>query len=75
LLTFQHPWQGEIVSGRAALQHDTETATPILERRDDIHPKVARVITRMIEPNVDDRLPSIKEFLTQTRGLESAFVS
>jgi len=75
LLTFQHPWQGEIVSGRAALQHDTETATPILERRDDIHPKVARVIMRMIEPNVDDRLSSIKEFLSQTRGLESAFVS
>lgn len=30
---------------------------------------------RMIEPNVDDRLSSIKEFLSQTRGLESAFVS
>ena len=28
LCSFKHPWQGEIVSGRAALQHDTEPPNP-----------------------------------------------
>ncbi|WP_231602493.1 serine/threonine protein kinase [Neorhodopirellula pilleata] len=75
LLTFSHPWQGEIVSGRAALQHDTEEPTDILEKRDDIDPRLARVITRMIQPNVDNRLPSIDEFLNLTKNVETAFAS
>lgn len=75
LLTFNHPWQGEIVTGRAALQHDTEEPTDILERRADVDPRLARVITRMIQPNVDRRLPSIAEFLSLTKNVESAFVS
>lgn len=75
LLTFSHPWQGEIVSGRAALQHDTREPTEILKRRPDIDPKLARVIMRMIEPNVDARLGSIQEFLEQTKKLESAFTA
>ncbi|MEM6980612.1 MAG: serine/threonine-protein kinase [Planctomycetota bacterium] len=75
LLTFAHPWQGEVVTGRAALQHDTCEPTPILDRRADVHPKLARVIMRMIDPNVDSRMSSIQEFLDQTRAIESAFES
>ncbi|MEM1225074.1 MAG: serine/threonine-protein kinase [Planctomycetota bacterium] len=75
LLTFTHPWQGEVVTGRAALQHDTRDPTEILERRGDIEPKLARVIMRMIDPKVDSRLGSIEEFLQQTRTLKSAFTS
>lgn len=75
LLTFSHPWQGEVVSGRAALQHDTEEPTDILEKRADIDPRLARVITRMIQPNVDKRLPSIDEFLSLTKNVTSAFTS
>ncbi|SMP70403.1 hypothetical protein/serine/threonine protein kinase [Neorhodopirellula lusitana] len=74
LLTFSHPWQGEIVTGRAALQHDTQTPTDLLERRDDVDPKLARVIMKMIEPDADNRLSSIQEFLDQTRNLKTAFV-
>ncbi len=74
LLTFSHPWQGEIVSGRAALQHDSSEATDLLERRPDVDPRLARLIMKMIEPNVDNRLKTIDEFLSQSKKIESAFV-
>lgn len=75
LLTFSHPWQGEVVTGRAALQHDTHEPTDLLEKRKDVDPRLARVIMRMIQPNVDNRLKTIQEFLTQTEKIQSAFVS
>ncbi len=75
LLTFSHPWQGEVVTGRAALQHDTSKPTDLLERCDRVDPRLARVIMKMIEPNVDNRLKSIDEFLNLTRKVENAFVS
>lgn len=74
LLTFSHPWQGEIVSGRAALQHDSSESTDLLERRPDVDPRLARLIMKMIEPNVDNRLKSIDEFLSLSKKIESAFV-
>lgn len=74
LLTFNHPWQGEIVTGRAALQHDTEESTDLLERRADVNPRLAKTIMRMIDPNVDTRLPSIKEFLSLIKNVETAYV-
>lgn len=74
LLTFSHPWQGEIVTGRAALQHDTTEPTDLLARRPDVDPRLARLIMKMIEPNVDQRLKSIDEFLNLSRKIESAFV-
>ncbi|MEM9364536.1 MAG: serine/threonine-protein kinase [Planctomycetota bacterium] len=75
MLTFTHPWQGEVVSGRAALHHDTTAPTPILDIRDDIQPKLARGIMKMIESNVDDRMAKIEEFIGLTRSMETAFVS
>lgn len=75
LLTFSHPWQGEIVTGRAALQHDTTEPTDLLERCDRVDPRLARVIMKMIQPNVDNRLKSIDEFLNLTQKVENAFVS
>lgn len=74
LLTFSHPWQGEIVSGRAALQHDSSEPTDLLERRPDVEPRLARMIMKMIEPNVDNRLKSIDEFLNLSKKIDSAFV-
>ena len=75
LLTFSHPWQGEVVTGRAALQHDTEEPTEILEKRKDVDPRLAKVIMKMIQPNVDNRLQSIDEFLQFTNKVETAFTS
>lgn len=73
LLTFSHPWQGEIVSGRAALHHDTEEPTDLLERCPVVDARLAKTIMRMIQPDVDNRLPSIKEFLNLTKNVTSAF--
>lgn len=62
LCTFQHPWQGEVVSGKAALHHDTSPPTPILERAPDLDPKLARLIMASIEPKVEERTASIEQF-------------
>lgn len=75
LLTFSHPWQGEVVTGRAALQHDTTEPTDLLEKRGDIDPRLAKTIMKMINPRVDDRLPSIAEFLSLTEKVETAFIT
>ncbi|MEM9644116.1 MAG: serine/threonine-protein kinase [Planctomycetota bacterium] len=63
LCTMQHPWQGEVVSGKAALQHDTNEPTPILERAPDLNPKLAKLIMSAIEPNVEQRIASVEQFL------------
>ncbi len=44
LCSFEHPWQGEILNGRAALQHDTSPPTDLLERCPNIDPRLARAI-------------------------------
>jgi serine/threonine protein kinase len=74
LLTFSHPWQGEVVTGRAALQHDTAEPTDLLERCDSVDPRLARLIMKMIQPNVENRLKSIDEFLSLSEKIETAFV-
>lgn len=69
LLTFAHPWQGEIVTGRAALHHDTNPPTDILERRPDIDPKLARAVMHAVQPNVEQRTPTIEQFISNIRNV------
>lgn len=73
MLTFAHPWQGEVVTGRAALNHDTNEPTDLIQRRPDVDPKLARVVMKMIQPQAENRLASVQDFLDQTRGLDAAF--
>lgn len=73
MLTFAHPWQGEIVSGRAALHHDTEPPKPILDRAPKLDPRLAKAVMQALNPDVDERTPTIKTFLHQIRNVESAF--
>lgn len=75
LCTFQHPWQGDEVTGKAALQHDTVPPTEILERRSDIDPRLARAIMQALAPRVSERTPTMKQFLSAIRKVESATVS
>ena len=71
---FEHPWQGEILNGRAALHHDTSTPTELTERCPQIDPKLARAIMGAIRPKVEERTPDIGQFLQAIRGVEKAFV-
>ncbi len=70
LLTMSHPWQGEIVTGRAALTHDTQPPTDILERRPELNPKLGRAIMRMIHPDVDQRMATVGDFLNQIQTMK-----
>ncbi|TWU62425.1 serine/threonine protein kinase [Crateriforma conspicua] len=69
LCTMQHPWQGEVVTGKAALQHDTTEPTPILERAPDLDPKLARLIMHALQPSVEKRVQSIDQFLATLRTI------
>lgn len=75
LLTFSHPWQGEIVSGRAALHHDTSPPVEIRERRADVDPKLARAVMQAIQPQVAQRTPTIDQFIGNIRNVEFEYAS
>lgn len=75
LLTFSHPWQGEIVSGRAALHHDTSPPVEIRERRADVDPKLARAVMQAIQPQVAQRTSTIDQFIGNIRNVEFEYAS
>lgn len=74
LCAFEHPWQGDILNGRAALQHDSKPPKNIMERLPNLDPKLGKAIMAALEPNVNDRMPSMTAFLKQIERCDSAFV-
>jgi hypothetical protein len=75
LVSFEHPWQGEILNGRAALHHDTSPPTELLERCPNVDPRLARAIMMALDPKVEERTKSMDQFLGAIGAVESAFVS
>jgi len=73
LCSFQHPWQGEILNGRAALHHDTSPPKELSERCPNIDRRLAKAIMHACNPKVDERTASIDQFLHAIRGVEQAF--
>ena len=71
---FQHPWQGEILNGRAALHHDTSNPTDLMERCPNIDPRLSRAIMHALQPKVEDRTPDIGQFLQAIRGVKQTFL-
>ena len=63
LIAFKHPWQGEVVTGRAALHHDTEPPKPLTEVCPNVDPSLARSVMQLLEPKVDERTPNIEHFI------------
>jgi serine/threonine protein kinase len=74
LCCFEHPWQGTILNGRAALHHDTSDPTDLLQRCPRIDPRLARAIMNALNPTVQERTPDMDTFLQAIRSVESAFV-
>lgn len=74
LCAFQHPWQGEEVNGRAALYHDTSPPVDLMERCPNIDPKLSRAIMHALNPNVDDRTPTMEQFIDSIRSVKSVFI-
>lgn len=73
LLSFRHPWQGEVVTGQAALQHDTSPPTDLLERNPNVEPRLARAVMQALAPRVADRTATIEQFLNAIRNVKTAF--
>ena len=70
LLTFEHPWPGEDITGKAALAHDTVAPIDIRKFRPGLNRLLAEAITSCISPNVDDRPESAEQFLFSIRRIE-----
>lgn len=67
LIAFSHPWQGEIVTGRAALQHDTSPPKLLTDVCLNVEPTLARAVMQLMHPKVEERTPTIEQFI-QTIG-------
>ena len=74
LCSFQHPWQGEILNGRAALHHDTSPPKDLRERCPNIDPRLSRAIMHACHPKVEERTKDMDQFLQAIRSIPKAFV-
>jgi eukaryotic-like serine/threonine-protein kinase len=74
LLAFQHPWQGEILNGRAALQHDTREPKDLLKVAPKVDPRLAKAVMNALNPVVDKRTLDMETFLSAIREVETAFL-
>jgi len=74
LCAFEFPWQAAITNGRAALSHDSVPPKELLEYRADLDPRLARAIMQAMHPNVNERTPSLDQFLRQIQSVTSATV-
>jgi serine/threonine protein kinase len=73
LIAFSHPWQGEIVTGRAALQHDTAPPRPLLEACPNVNPSLARIVMQLMHPKVDERTATIEQFVQGLSRIEDVY--
>jgi serine/threonine protein kinase len=74
LICFQHPWQGEILNGRAALHHDTSPPKDLRVRAPNVDPRLSRAIMHALNPKVEDRTKDMDQFIQAIRGIEKEFV-
>ncbi len=71
LCTFQLPWPVTDTTGMAALVHDTQEPTDILEFRPDLNRTLATAISRCIKSNPDDRPQTADVFLKMIQSCRS----
>lgn len=71
MLTFEHPWPVGDATGMAALSHDTEAPTPILEFRPKLNPILAESIMLCLNARPDGRPETLEHFLRLIRKVRS----
>jgi serine/threonine protein kinase len=69
--TYEPPWPGSDTTGLAALTHDTQPPTDILEYRPQLNKTLAKAIMQCLAVNPDNRPESAEHFLRLIRGVES----
>ena len=75
LIAFEHPWQSEMLNGRAALQHDNNAPKELTDLCPNIDPRIAKAVMRALQPKVENRMPTVQQFLHEIRDVESVFPS
>jgi serine/threonine protein kinase len=73
LIAFKHPWQGDEVTGRAALHHDTSPPKPLTDVCPNVDPSLARSVMQLLEPKVDERTPNIEHFIQAIARVKSVY--
>ncbi len=73
LCCFAHPWQDDVVTGKAALQHDTTPPKDLAERCPDIEPRLAKAIMSALNPVLDQRMSSMDLFLQTIKSVEADY--
>lgn len=71
LCALEFPWPVADTTGRAALQHDTSPPKDLLAFRPELNPVFARAIMKCIQADLQQRTPSMEQFLSSIRGVES----
>ena len=74
LCSWQLPWPGQEVSGKAAVRHDTESPIDLLSVAPHLNPALAQVIMRCMSVNPTDRPQSFSDVLRDVRSIESETV-
>ncbi|WP_372894789.1 serine/threonine protein kinase [Stieleria sp.] len=73
LIAFCHPWQGDVVSGRAALHHDTSPPKPLVDVCPNVDPSLARGVMQLMHPKVEERTPTIEQFIQRIAKVQSVY--
>jgi len=74
LIAFQHPWQGDIVTGRAALSHDTRPPTKLTDACPNVNPALARAVMQLMHPKVEERTATIENFIQSIRNIKEVYI-
>ena len=64
MFTFDLPWQRGSGDGLAAMSHGQSEPTPLVKHCPWIHPDIAKAINHCLEANPEQRLSSMKQFLS-----------
>lgn len=71
MLTFELPWPGGDVTGKGALQHDSQAPTPITDHRPKLNPQLAEAIMACISRDAAGRPADCTAFLRMIRTVSS----
>ena len=71
MATFQLPWGGGDVTGKAALSHDTKPPTDIFSLYPNLNPDLGNAIMKCVAVKAEDRFSSFNAFLDTIRKVQS----
>jgi serine/threonine-protein kinase len=73
LLTFELPWPGGDVTGKAAMAHDTKPPVDIFELQPELNPRLGETIMTCLSVDPDGRPRTMDDFLMRVRGIDDEF--